>query len=99
MAHAGADIARLQRENRDSDAALAQARADFARELDRLREDAQRSEERLRAAEKRALLEIERKRALAARLRKIWRLRYGGPSSLTSVIALRRCFKKSYDYC
>ncbi|MBB5502054.1 hypothetical protein [Paraburkholderia sp. MM5384-R2] len=49
---------------------MAQARADFARELDKLREDAQRSEERLRAAEKRALLEIERERALATRLQK-----------------------------
>jgi hypothetical protein len=65
-----ADVARLQRENRDRDAALVQARADFAQELEKLREDAQRSEERLRAAETRALLEIERERATRARLLK-----------------------------
>jgi chromosome segregation ATPase len=64
------DVARLQRENRDRDAALAQARTDFAREIEKLREDAQRSEDRLRAAEKRALLEIERERATAARRQK-----------------------------
>ncbi|WP_162878023.1 hypothetical protein [Trinickia diaoshuihuensis] len=52
------------------DAALAQARADFALELEKMREDGQRSEARLQAAEKRALLEIERERAAAARLQK-----------------------------
>jgi hypothetical protein len=41
---------------------------DFARELEKLREDAQRAEERLRAAEKRALMEIERERATNVRL-------------------------------
>ncbi|HHV7524833.1 TPA: DNA-binding protein [Burkholderia orbicola] len=64
------DVARLQLEHRERDAALAQARADFTRELEKLREAAQRSEERLQAAEKRALLEIERERATAARLQK-----------------------------
>jgi cell division protein FtsB len=39
-----ADMARLQHESRERDAALAQARADFAGELAKLREDAQRSE-------------------------------------------------------
>ena len=63
-----ADVTRLQRESCDRDAALAQARVDFARELEKLREDAQRAEERLRAAEKRALMEIERERATNVRL-------------------------------
>ena len=62
------DVGRLQRETRERDAALAQARVDFARELEKLREDAQRAEERLRAAEKRALMEIERERATNVRL-------------------------------
>jgi len=65
-----ADAALLQQENRDRDAALVQARVDFGHDLEKLREDAQRSEERLRAAEKRALLEIERERASASRLQK-----------------------------
>jgi Plasmid replication region DNA-binding N-term len=65
-----ASVTRLQRENGERDAALAQARVDFAQELQKLREDAQRSEERLRASEKRALLEIERERATAVRLQK-----------------------------
>src|SRR5260370_42203725 len=63
-----ADVGRLQRETRERDAALAQARVDFARELEKLREDAQRAEERLRVAEKRALMEIERERATNVRL-------------------------------
>ncbi|WP_198362044.1 hypothetical protein [Burkholderia ubonensis] len=58
-----ADVARLQRENRERDAALAQAQADFTLGLEKLREAAQRSEERLQAAQKRALLEIDRERA------------------------------------
>jgi chromosome segregation ATPase len=65
-----ADVTRLQRESRERDAALAQARVDLARELEKLREDAQRAEERLRAAEKRALMEIERERATNVRLLK-----------------------------
>src|SRR6202795_4835646 len=64
------DVGRLQRETRERDAALAQAREDFARELEKLREDARRGEERLRVAEKRALLEIERERATNVRLLK-----------------------------
>ncbi|MCR4470042.1 hypothetical protein [Burkholderia sp. SCN-KJ] len=60
------EVLRLQAEIRQRDAALVQARADFARELEKLREAAQRSEARLLAAEKRALLEIERERATAA---------------------------------
>jgi chromosome segregation ATPase len=64
------DVGRLQRETRERDAALAQARVDFARELEKLREDARRAEERLRVAEKRALMEIERERATNVRLLK-----------------------------
>jgi chromosome segregation ATPase len=64
------DVARLQGENRERDAALAQARADFAQDLEKLREAAQRAEQRLGAAERRALLEIERERATVARLQK-----------------------------
>jgi Plasmid replication region DNA-binding N-term len=65
-----ADAGRLLRDSRDKDAALVQARTDFAGELGKLREDAQRAEERLRASEKRALLEIERERAMVTRLQK-----------------------------
>ncbi|MFX1815204.1 ATPase, partial [Paraburkholderia sp. A1RI_3L] len=64
------DVGRLQAELGQRDAALVLARADFAQELEKLREAAQRSEARLQAAEKRALLEIERERATAARLQK-----------------------------
>ncbi|AOJ64563.1 ATPase (plasmid) [Burkholderia ubonensis] len=64
------DVVRLQGENRERDAALVQARADFAQELAKQREAALRSEQRLEVAEKRALLEIERERATAARLQK-----------------------------
>ncbi len=65
-----ADIARLQTDNAEGDRALAQARADFTVQLDRLRDDANRAEERLRASEKRALHEIDRERTAAARLQK-----------------------------
>lgn len=64
------DVARVQAELGRRDAALVQARADFAQELDKLRDAAQRSEARLQAAEKRALLEIERERAIATQLKK-----------------------------
>ncbi|HTJ16269.1 MAG TPA: hypothetical protein VL494_05760 [Steroidobacteraceae bacterium] len=47
-----------------------QARADFSGELDKLRGSTELAEERLRAAEKRALLEIERERVASARLQK-----------------------------
>jgi chromosome segregation ATPase len=65
-----AEIARLQDENAARDRALAQARADFAGELEKLRASAALAEERLHAAEKRALLEIERERVASARLQK-----------------------------
>ncbi|MCA8095168.1 DNA-binding protein [Burkholderia anthina] len=65
-----AEIERLQADNAEGDRALAQARADFGTQLDRLRDDANRAEERLRASERRALQEIDRERVAAARLQK-----------------------------
>ncbi|AXK62481.1 DNA-binding protein [Burkholderia sp. IDO3] len=65
-----AEIERLQADNAEGDRALAQARADFSTQLDRLRDDANRAEERLRASERRALQEIDRERVAAARLQK-----------------------------
>jgi chromosome segregation ATPase len=64
------EIGRLQQEGRGRDAALTQARADFAAELDKLRASAELAETRLQAAEKRALLEIDRERSAAARLQR-----------------------------
>jgi chromosome segregation ATPase len=65
-----AEITRLQDENAARDLALLQARADFSGELEKLRASAGLAEERLRATEKRALLEIERERAASTRLQK-----------------------------
>ncbi|KML60935.1 ATPase [Burkholderia cepacia] len=64
------DVERLKADNTEGDRALVQARADFTTQLDRLRDDAGRAEERLRASEKRALQEIDRERLAAARLQK-----------------------------
>ncbi|WP_051887942.1 DNA-binding protein [Caballeronia sordidicola] len=50
--------------------ALETARHDFASELDKLRADSVLAQERLKAAETRALLEIDRERQAAARLQK-----------------------------
>jgi chromosome segregation ATPase len=50
--------------------ALETARRDFASELDKLRADGKLAQERLKAAETRALLEIDRERQAAARLQK-----------------------------
>ena len=50
--------------------ALETARHDFASELDKLRADGKLAQERLKAAETRALLEIDRERQAAARLLK-----------------------------
>ena len=50
--------------------ALETARRDFTSELDKLRADGALAQERLKAAETRALLEIERERQAAARLQK-----------------------------
>ncbi|MGF6903442.1 DNA-binding protein [Paraburkholderia sp. GAS348] len=65
-----AEIGRQQKEIGARDRALVQARADFSGELEKLRAGADLAEERLRAAEKRALLEIERERIASARLQK-----------------------------
>jgi hypothetical protein len=64
------EIARQQDEIGARDRALVQARVDFSGELDKLRSSAELAEERLRAAEKRALLEIERERGVSARSQK-----------------------------
>ncbi|ASW04078.1 MAG: DNA-binding protein [Burkholderia contaminans] len=64
------EIGRLQQEGRERDAALAQARVDFAAELDKVRASAELAETRLQAAEKRALLEIDRERSATARLQR-----------------------------
>ncbi|MFM0731087.1 DNA-binding protein [Paraburkholderia sediminicola] len=64
------EIARQQEEIDARDQALMQARADFSGDLDKLRGSAALAEERLRAAEKRALLEIERERVVSARSQK-----------------------------
>jgi chromosome segregation ATPase len=50
--------------------ALEAARHDFASELDKLRADGAQAQERLKAAETRALLEIDRERQAAGRLQK-----------------------------
>ena len=52
------------------EAALSDARKDFAAELEKLRTALQRSEERYEAAERRALLEIDRERTASARAQK-----------------------------
>ncbi|MFT4511121.1 DNA-binding protein [Caballeronia sp. 15711] len=64
------EISRQQDEIGARDRALVQARGDFSGELDKLRSSAELAEERLRAAEKRALLEIERERGMNARSQK-----------------------------
>jgi chromosome segregation ATPase len=63
ITQAGQDIERLQ-------FALDEARREFAVELEKHRASAQLAEERFRAAEERALLEIDRERTLAARVQK-----------------------------
>ena len=65
-----AERARLQDENGARDRALVHARADFSGELEKLRTSADLAQERLQAAEKRALLEIERERSASARFHK-----------------------------
>lgn len=65
-----AELARAQQTGRERDAALTQTRADFAAELGKVRASAELAETRLQAAEKRALLEIERERTSNARLQR-----------------------------
>ncbi|CAB3745491.1 hypothetical protein LMG24238_07623 [Paraburkholderia sediminicola] len=64
------EIARQQDEIGARDRALVQARADFSGELEKLRACANLAEERLRAAEKRVLLDVDRERTASARLQK-----------------------------
>jgi len=52
------------------DREIVEVREGFSRDLDKLREAAERAEERLRASEKRALLEIDRERGAATKLQK-----------------------------
>lgn len=56
----------------DLEQALVLARQDFALELEKSRDSLQLAEERYAAAEKRALMEIERERANTAKLEKTW---------------------------
>ncbi|WP_051888051.1 DNA-binding protein [Caballeronia sordidicola] len=59
-----------QQDEQQLQRALETARHDFASELDKLRADSKGAQERLKAAETRALLEIDRERQAAARLQK-----------------------------
>lgn len=60
--------AQQQRESLEN--ALTEARRDFASQLEKMRDDLKRSEERFEAAEKRALLEIDRERTVSVRANK-----------------------------
>jgi chromosome segregation ATPase len=64
------EIARQQDEIGARNRALEQARTDFSGELEKLRASTDLEQARLQAAEKRALLEIERERSASARLHK-----------------------------
>jgi len=64
------ELARALEASRERDAALTQARADFATELEKQRASAELAQTRLQAAEKRALLEIERERTANTRLQR-----------------------------
>ncbi|SDE33456.1 DNA-binding protein [Paraburkholderia lycopersici] len=64
------ELERARKAGQERDVALAQARTDFAAELDKLRASAELAQTRLQAAEKRALLEIERERTANARLQR-----------------------------
>lgn len=65
-----AELARIGAALAGRDRELVEAREGFARELAKQREAADRAEERLRASEKRALLEIDRERSTATKLQK-----------------------------
>jgi len=64
------ELARVQQVLRERDMALAQARTDFAAELEKQRASTELAETRLQAAERRALLEIERERSANTRLQR-----------------------------
>jgi chromosome segregation ATPase len=65
-----AELARISAALAARDHELVEAREGFSRDLAKQREAAERAEERLRASEKRALLEIDRERSTAAKLQK-----------------------------
>lgn len=65
-----AQLAAASRQHVSLENALAEARRDFADELEKLRQALQKSEERHEAGEKRALLEIDRERTAAATVQK-----------------------------
>jgi chromosome segregation ATPase len=64
------ELERAQQALRERDAALTQARTDFAAELEKQRASTELAETRLQAAERRALLEIERERSANTRLQR-----------------------------
>ncbi|MEW6345627.1 MAG: DNA-binding protein [Pseudomonadota bacterium] len=65
-----AELARIQAALAARDRELQEAREGFSRDLEKQRETAERAENRLRASEKRALLEIDRERSTATKLQK-----------------------------
>ncbi|CAE6868844.1 hypothetical protein R69746_08276 [Paraburkholderia aspalathi] len=65
-----AELARISAALAARDRELVEAREGFSRDLAKQREAAERAEERLRASEKRALLEIDRERSTATKLLK-----------------------------
>ena len=65
-----AELARISAALAARDRELNEVREGFSRDLAKQREAAERAEERLRASEKRALLEIDRERSTAAKLQK-----------------------------
>jgi isoleucyl-tRNA synthetase len=65
-----AELARIRAALAARDRELAEVRQGFSRDLEKQREAAERAEDRLRASEKRALLEIDRERNTATKLQK-----------------------------
>lgn len=64
------ELARVRAALAVRDRELVEAREGFSRDLEKQREAAERAEDRLRASEKRALLEIDRERSTATKLQK-----------------------------
>jgi len=65
-----AELERMRAALAARDRELAEVREGFSRDLAKQREAAERTEDRLRASEKRALMEIDRERSVAAKLQK-----------------------------
>ena len=65
-----AELARIRTALAARDRELVEVREGFSRDLEKQRETAERAENRLRASEKRALLEIDRERSTATKLQK-----------------------------